>query len=77
VLPFVRHREKTVDVREIQETVTRRVEETLHRRVRTDVESVVARELSLDSALARRLSDRLYGGLYEALVLERERLGWG
>lgn len=76
-LPFVNRREKTIDVREIQEHVTRRLEEQLERRVVQNVQSVVARELSPDSALARRLGDRLYGGLYESLVLEKERMGWG
>ncbi len=76
-LPFLRRREKTVDVHQLQETVTRRIEETLHRRVIQDVESVVARELSPDSVLARRLGDRLYTGLVESLVLEKERLEWG
>lgn len=76
-LPFLRRREKTVDVRQIQETVTRRIEETLHRRVIQDVESVVARELAPDGVLARRLGDRLYDGLCESLLLEKERVGWG
>jgi hypothetical protein len=76
-LPFLQRREKTVDVRLLQETVTRRIEETLHRRVIEGVETVVAREMSPDSALARRLGERLYGGLYESLVLEKERMGLG
>ncbi|MES1164426.1 MAG: hypothetical protein ABUR63_01610 [Verrucomicrobiota bacterium] len=80
-LPFLRRSDKTVDLRQIQETVTRRIEETLHRRVVESVESVVARQLARqlapDSALARNLGDRITGGLYESLVLEKERLGWG
>lgn len=76
-LPFLRRREKTVDVREIQETVSRRVEESLHRRVHEDVTQVIARELAPTSALARQLGDRIYSDLYESLVVEKERLGWG
>jgi hypothetical protein len=75
-LQFLQRREKTVDVREIQETVRRRVEESLHRRVHEDVTQVIARELALDSPLARRLGDRIYSDLYESLVVEKERLGW-
>ena len=76
-LPFLQRRNKAVDVRLLQETVTRRIEETVQRRVSESVESIVARELAPDSPLARRLGDRLYGGLYESLVLEKERAGWG
>jgi hypothetical protein len=76
-LPFLLRREKAVDVREIQEKVSRRVEESLHRRVHEDVTQVIARELAPNSPIARRLGDRIYSDLYESLVIEKERLGWG
>jgi hypothetical protein len=76
-LPFLRRKERTVETNHLQETITRRIEETLQRRVFESVEKVVARELATDSVLVRRLGDRIYGGLYDSLVLERERLGRG
>ena len=76
-LPVVERREKALDVTRLQATVTRHVEETVRQRVVESVKTVVERELSPESAFARRLSERLYGGLYENLLLERERLGWG
>jgi hypothetical protein len=74
-ITYLRRVEKILDVTQVEETVRRKVEERLEKKVTERVEHVVARELSPDSSHARRLRERIYNGLYESLVLEKERLG--
>lgn len=76
-MPYLRRAEKVLDVSRVEETVRRKVEERVEKTLTERVERVVARELSPDSPHARRLGERIYAGLYESLLLERERLGWG
>jgi hypothetical protein len=58
------------------ESIRRQVEERVERTIVERMERLVARELSADSAPLSRLSERVSTELSEALVLERERLGW-
>ncbi len=58
------------------ERIRRQVEERVERTLVERMERLVARELSVDSAPFSRLSERVSAELSEALVLERERLGW-
>lgn len=75
-LRYVRRVETVVDVRRLQETVIRNVEETLERKMVERMKTAVARELSSNVAYERRLSERIYNGLHDNLILEKERLGW-
>jgi hypothetical protein len=58
------------------ESIRRQVEERVERTLVERMERLVARELSADSAPLSRISERVTAELSEALVLERERLGW-
>jgi hypothetical protein len=58
------------------ERIRRQVEERVERTLVERMERLVARELSADAAPLSRLSERVSAELSEALVLERERLGW-
>jgi len=58
------------------ETIRRQVEERVERTLVERMEKLVARELSADAAPLSRLSEMVSTELSEALVLERERLGW-
>jgi hypothetical protein len=58
------------------ERIRRQVEERVERTLVERMERLVARELSPDAAPLSRLSERVSAELSEALVLERERLGW-
>lgn len=75
-LAYRRRPAETGSAREEVEVVRREVEETLERRLSEKMETLVSRELRPDSDFGRRLGERLYAGLYEGLVLEKERMGW-
>lgn len=64
------------DAESIRRQVEESVERTVVERVVQRVEKLVARELSPESAPVQRISERVSAELSEALVLERERLGW-
>ncbi len=64
------------DAESIRRTVEESVERTVVERVVQHVERLVARGLSAESAPWQRISERVSADLSEALVLERERLGW-
>jgi len=74
-MAFLRPREKTSEKNGGEEAVRKTVEEILERRILPKVEALVARETSPDSSSMRKLGERIYGGLYEGLVLEKERMG--
>jgi hypothetical protein len=75
-LEYVRASVKSVAPVPDPETIRRQVEEKVERTIVERTETLVARELSADSAPFSRLRERVFAELSEALVLERERLGW-
>ena len=75
-LEYVRTSGKSVAAAPDPESIRRQVEERVERTIVERMESLVARELSPDSAPLSRLSERVAQDLSQALVLERERLGW-
>jgi hypothetical protein len=68
-------KDNAIELAHLRETVTRQIHETVERRLSERVDVVVARELAPDSAYARRLAERIHSGIYDSLVLERDRLG--
>jgi len=75
-LEFLRARSKAKEDAGGSEIQRKIGEEKLERRILEKVETVITRQLSMDSLPMRKLSERIYSGLSEGLVLEKERLGW-
>lgn len=75
-LTLLRRVERGTDAGALVDTLGKKLEAALERRLSERVESAVARELALDSGYARRFGERLNAGIYDSLILEKERLGW-
>ncbi|HEX6764070.1 MAG TPA: hypothetical protein VF103_01305 [Polyangiaceae bacterium] len=75
-LTLLRRIERGTDAGRLVDTLGKKLEAALERRLSERVESAVGRELALDSSYARKLGERLNAGIYDSLVLEKERLGW-
>jgi hypothetical protein len=58
------------------ESIRRQVEERVERTIVERIEKLVARQVSADAAPLSRICERVSAELAEAVVLERERLGW-
>ena len=56
---------------EVEEAVTARLE----RRLDQKISATIRATLGTDGEVSRAMTDRVYGALYDRLVLERERLG--
>jgi hypothetical protein len=75
-LEYVRASAKSGDRVPDPESIRRQVEETVERTIVERIERLVARQVSADAAPLSRICERVSTELAEALVLERERLGW-
>lgn len=81
-MEFLRRRERSAEGAPGGETARveiarKSAEEKLERRILERAEAMVLRETAPDSPPMRKLGERIYSGLYEGLVLEKERLGSG
>jgi hypothetical protein len=75
-LEYVRASAKSGDRVPDPESIRRQVEERVERTIVERIERLVARQVAADVAPLSRICERVSAELAEALVLERERLGW-
>ena len=76
-LELLRRKVKASEKNAPEETLGKAAEEKIERSILKRVEALVTRQLAPDSPPMRRLGERIYNGLYEGLVFEKERLGSG
>lgn len=76
-LELLRRKVKASEKNAPEETLGKATEEKIERSILKRVEALVSRQLAPDSPPMRRLGERIYNGLYEGMVFEKERLGSG